>query len=254
MKTMKCAWGLWVALFMLFSAMPMAYADFYWEQEEDGAGIVKFYLAPDAFRMERGEMILISDFKANADYLLNPGSKTYSKSDLVKKEKGQKPTKDAAMLDKFRQMMKMKITPTNETGTVAGYNCKKYLMASGIIKSEIWVTKELDGYKEFKEIIEKQMKIRSKDPMLKQFDIGNMVTEMDGFPVQSKTETDLGPMTAMLLGDKMPKKGKAAMPKKASTTMLKKFEKKTLNKEMFKVPKGYKQTKGIGQMMPGFMK
>ena len=51
-----------------------------------------------------------------------------------------------------KMMGETRITPTNETKKIAGYNCKKYNMQVMMMQIEYWVTKEISHYEELKEI------------------------------------------------------------------------------------------------------
>ncbi len=83
-------------------------------------------------------------------------------------------------------------------------------------KTEHWVSKDVEGYKEYREIrekIEKKFKNNSSMGKMGMLDISSE----KGFPV--KTVTDM-------MGIK-------------STTTLKKIQKKSLSKDLFKIPEGY---------------
>jgi hypothetical protein len=208
----------------------MAYADLYWESVVVSGGMpeglpknlpkqvldqmmeqfkaktetTKNYLTSYASRTETGGMIIIMEFDTMTMYQLNPRAKTYTKISIM-----------SDMGQMAEEMMKdMKVTPTNETKEIAGYKCKKYNVTVMDMKSEHWVSKDVKGYKEFKAIYEK---IYKKHPKLRQMNMGGM-SGKEGFPVKTVIN---------VMGMK-------------TTTTLKKIEKKSLSKNLFKVPGGFK--------------
>ena len=230
MKNRKWMLCLPLALMLFLTFTPMTYADLYWETEVVSGGMpeglpknlpkqvldqmmeqfkaktetTKNYLTSYASRTETGGMIIIMEFDTMTMYQLDPRAKTYTKINIMS-EMGQM----------AEEMMKdMKVTPTNETKEIAGYKCKKYNVTVMDMKSERWLSKDVKGYKEFKAINEKIFK---KNPKLRQMNMGGM-SGKEGFPVQTVTN---------MMGMK-------------TTTTLKKIEKKSLSKNLFKVPGGYK--------------
>ena len=228
----------WIRLlplvFMAFLILSsMAYGDLYWESVVTSAGgpknlpqnlpkqvrekilaqfkgkmeTVKHYLASRASRTEQKNHIIIIDFGTMVMYQLNPANKTYAKINMM-----------SMMDDKMKEIAKdIQVTPTNETKKIAGYKCKKYNVTVMGVTSEHWLSKKVKGYKEFRKLSKKMKKSFKKNPRLRQMSMGGISSE-DGFPV--KTVTTVMGMT--------------------TTTMLKKIEKKSLSKNLFKVPKGYK--------------
>lgn len=229
-------------LMALFVFSPAAYADLYWESEMKSAGaaegfpknlpkqmreqmtanfkpgteIIKSYLSSHAFRTETPDNIMIMQFDSMNMYQIDPGEKTYVKFDLAAMgaNKGKMPG---------NINMDMNVKPTKDTKEIAGYKCKKYNVTIMGADSEYWVSKDVKGYKEFRAMNEKMEKMAEKSPMLKQMNMAGMMNKLDGFPVQTVV-TAMGVKT---------------------TTTLKSIEKKSLNKNLFKVPKDYKlrQTK-----------
>ncbi len=230
MKNRKWMLCLPLALMLFLTFTPMAHADLYWETEVVSGGMpeglpknlpkqvldqmmeqfkaktetTKNYLTSYASRTETGGMIIIMEFDTMTMYQLDPRAKTYTKINIMS-EMGQM----------AEEMMKdMKVTPTNETKEIAGYKCKKYNVTVMDMKSERWLSKDVKGYKEFKAINEK---IYKKHPKLRQMNMGGM-SGKEGFPVQTVSN---------MMGMK-------------TTTTLKKIDKKSLSKNLFKVPGGYK--------------
>ncbi len=225
-----------LAVFFIFS--PTAYCDLYWESEVTSSGmpeglpsnlpkqaleqmkaqfkpkteIVKNYLSSNTFRTETPGNIMIMEFDTASMYQLNTKDKTYIKFDLM-----------AAIEEKKDMMAKMmndsmKVTPTKETKEISGYKCKKYNVTIMGANTEYWVSKDVKGLDEFKGMNKKMEKIAEKSPMLKRMNMAGMMNKLDGFPVQTV-------MNIMGIN---------------TITTLKTIEKKSLDKELFKVPKDYK--------------
>ena len=230
MKNRKWMLCLPLALMLFLTFTPMTYGDLYWETEVVSGGMpeglpknlpkqvldqmseqfkaktetTKNYLTSYASRTETGGMIIIMEFDTMTIYQLDPMAKTYTKLNIM-----------ADIGQMAEEMMKdMKVTPTNETKEIAGYKCKKYNVTVMDMKSEHWLSKGVKGYKEFKAISEK---IYKKNPKLRQMNMGGM-SGKEGFPVKTVSN---------MMGIK-------------TTTTLKKIEKKSLSKNLFKVPGGYK--------------
>jgi len=122
-------------------------------------------------------------------------------------------------LKMMKNMMgSIQVTPTQETRNIAGYNCQKYLVSGGMMmNSDYWLSKDVKGYEEVKEIGKKISGVFDDNPMMKQMNIAGMMGQLDGFPVQTVMNIMQG----------------------TSTTTLKKIEKKSLDKSLFSVPEGY---------------
>jgi hypothetical protein len=230
MKNRKWMGCLTLALMIFVAFSAMANADLYWESVAETGGIpeglpenlpkqvrdqmleqfktktetTKNYLTSYASRTETEDMIIIMVFDTMMMYQLDPKAKTYTKVNIMT-EMGQM----AGGMAKD-----MQITPTNETKEIAGYKCKKYNVTVMGMKGEYWLSKDVKGYKEFKAI---NKKIYKKNPKLKQMNMAGMSGE-EGFPVRTVSN---------VMGMK-------------STTTLKNIEKKSLSKDLFKVPEGYK--------------
>jgi hypothetical protein len=236
MKNRKWIWCLPLVIMVFLTFSSMAYGDLYWESEATTAGgttnlpknlpkqvrdkilaqfkdtseTVKHYLTSYAARTEQKDHIMIIEFDTMMMYQLNPGNKTYTKVDMM-----------SMMDDKMGEIAKdIKVTPANETKKIAGYKCKKYDVTVMGVTSEHWLSKKVKGYKEFKKINKKMEKKFKKNPRLRQMSMAG-ISGKEGFPV--KTVITVMGMT--------------------TTTTLKKIEKKSLSKNLFKVPKGYKLVK-----------
>jgi hypothetical protein len=237
----KWKWTLgMVVLFCCLCAAPV-YGGLYWEAEQvtegmpgqaDHTRMVKNYFSEDASRVERGpNQIVITDFDEMILYELNPADKSYKKMDL--KEMGKLPSIPEAegggeqasqMQARMQAMMKkmaggMQVAPTDETKTINGYKCTKYVVRSMMTESEHWLSKDVEGYDELKAIGKKMGEAFDENPMLKQMNIAGMIAELEGFPVRTVTRVMNGKVV----------------------TTLKKIEQKPLDDKLVEMPEGYKQ-------------
>jgi len=231
--------------FFLFSVVlclmtsSAAMADIYWESDQETKGmpgrpdetnVIKTYLTAYASRTEREGQITIMNFDTKIMYHINPQAKTYQQINMA--EMGKPPEIKGEKSQAQQQMMKnmmgnIQVTPTEETRQIAGYNCHKYLVSGMMMNSDYWLSKDVKGYEEIKEIGKKIAGIFDENPMMKQMNIAGMMSQLDGFPVQ------------MIMN----------IMKGTSTTTLKKIEKKSLDKSLFSVPEGYTQTQSKVPMM-----
>ncbi|MCX5881783.1 MAG: DUF4412 domain-containing protein [Deltaproteobacteria bacterium] len=231
--------------FLLFSVIlglmisSAAVADLYWESDQETKGmpgrpdetkVIKTYLTSYASRTEREGQITIMNFDTKIMYHINPQAKTYQQINMA--EMGKPPEIKDEKGQMQQQMMKnmmgnIQVTPTQETRQIAGYNCQKYLVSGMMMNSDYWLSKDVKGYEELKEIGKKVTTIFDENPMMKQMNIAGMMGQLDGFPVQ------------MVMN----------IMKGTSTTTLKKIEKKSLDKSLFSVPEGYTQTQSKMPMM-----
>ena len=219
-----------IAFVIMFS--PMVYGQLYWESEMVSGGIpeglpknlpkevrdqmlaqfktrtetTKNYLTSYASRVETGDGIMIIDFATMTMYQLNPKENTYIKVSNTEMEQ---------MSEGMTEEMGW--TPTKESKMISGYQCRKYKVTVMGVENEHWLSKDVKEYKEFKAITEK---VIQKNPALGKNQIfGILSLYKEGFPVQTVSN---------VMGMK-------------TTMTLKKIEKKSLNKDLFRVPKGYKQ-------------
>ncbi len=230
-----------VALGLMMSSVAMA--DLYWESDQETKGmpgrpdetrVIKTYLASYASRTEREGQITIMNFDTKVMYQINPQAKTYQQINIaemgkppaMKGEKGQMQQKQQQQMMK-NMMGNIQVTPTQETRNIAGYNCQKYLVSGMMMNSDYWLSKDVEGYEEVKEIGKKVSALFDENPMMKQMNIAGMMGQLDGFPVQTVMNIMQG----------------------TSTTTLKKIEKKSLDKSLFSVPEGYTLEQGKMPMM-----
>ena len=234
MKSRKYMLCLPLALIFFLTLLPMAYADLYWvsvvktggmpeglpenlpkeardqmlAQFKGEADTQKHYLTPYASRTDTKQGITIMDFESMTMYQLNPMNKTYTKIDMKSMMEGQ-------MGEMARKMAEdSKVTRTDDTKKIAGYRCRKYIVIIMGSKNEYWMSKDVEGYREFEALNEKMLQ---KHPEFKQMQMGGF-TGKEGFPVETVTN---------MMGIK-------------TTTALEKIEEKSLSKGLFMVPAGYK--------------
>lgn len=231
MKSSKAILVLLAATVLIALSIP-AFADLYWESEvvsksptgqAQAAKIVKNYYTANASRVETPDQITIMNFDSMVIYTLRPASKTYS--ELNMKDMSLSPgmpkmdDKEAKKFQDFMQnMMKMEVTPTNETEQVSGYKCRKYIVKQMMSEQQLWVTKDIPGFDEFmKTSAEMEEKIKN-SPILKSSNMAGMVSEVDGFPI--KTITNIMGATV--------------------TNIVKEIKQTQFDPSLFKVPEGYK--------------
>jgi len=234
MKNRKFLLCLPLVLIFFLTLLPMAYADLCWvsvvktggvpkglpenlpkevrdqmlAQFKSGTDTQKHYLTSYASRTETKQGITIIDFESMTMYQLNPKNKTYTKIDIMSMLQGQ-------MGEMAKKMAEdSKTTRTNDTKKINGYQCRKYIITIMGSESEYWMSKDVEGYREFETLNEKMLK---KHPEFKQMQMGGF-TGKEGFPVETVTN---------MMGVR-------------TTTALERIETRSLDKELFKIPAGYK--------------
>ncbi len=228
-------------LLACFASVP-ASADLYWESEqvvknmpgqEDGTRIVKNYITKDASRTDMGDTISIIKYDEMAMYQLNPDEKTYVKIDMKSMGMpggGEMDAEQAAQAQSLMQEMfgKIKVVPSDETRTIAGYKCMRYDLNFMMVNTEYWTSKEVKGYEVVAAAGKKMQKAFEGNPILKNANILGMMDSLEGFPVQ---------IVNRMMGG-------------TSTTTLKKIEQKTLPRSLFEIPKDYKRVESPGMSPP----
>lgn len=215
------------AIFAFIS--PAAFADLEWVSEEvvkgvpgraDGAVTVKNYYKGDMIRTERGNEVMIMDYNTMTMYQINEKDKTYTKTNLEEMMGGGDSEEARGMQAMMQSMMNsVKVVPTDEQKTIAGYTCKKYMVSFMMVNNDYWVSKDVKGYEELESLNKKLSSKLKNNPMLKMTTFTAMLDEMDGFPVQ---------MVVNVMGG-------------TTTTTLKSMTPgKSLAKNLFAVPAGYK--------------
>jgi hypothetical protein len=215
-------------LMSLFIVIPMANAELQWESEivskgvpgqAEGAKIGKYYFAPSGSRFELGNSITIMDFQTGGMYVLDTQEKTYR--EMIPREITEEmdPENREFMKKMVERMMgSVDVTPTDVTKEIAGYKCQKYDLTMMGLKSEYWLSKDVEGYKEFRAISENMAKAFERNPMLKGTNVMGMMDQLDGFPVMTVQRTPGGGTV---------------------TTTVRHIEQRPLSKDLFVIPAGY---------------
>ena len=173
----------------------------------NGPETMKHYLTDYGSRIDTKDDITIVLFDDMTVYQLDPSTKTYVKINMKEMEK------NMGAMAKMQE--DAKVTATGETKTINGFKCKKFIMTFMGVENVQWLSKDVPGYGEYKKISGKIMKDSP------QFTRMGLSTDLSGkgFPV--KMESNVMGMT--------------------TTTTLKKVERKSLSKDLFKIPEGYVQ-------------
>jgi hypothetical protein len=228
-------WGLCLGIVALFTGLctPSANADLYCETENvstnipnqpDGTSILKYYFTHNASRVQLGDTkVIIVDYNAMRLYSLDTKAKTFTEMNLSELPglPGVAAADNKKMAEMMGAVMGTQITPTDELKTIAGYKCRKYNVRIAIVNGEYWVSKDVRGYRELRDMGAKVGSIAERNPMLRQIDIAGMVEKLGGFPVYTVHHVMGGTV--------------------AST--LKKIEQKSLDPALFIVPKDYAMKK-----------
>ena len=113
----------------------------YWETDNSSNGvrsqpdrsiIQKNYFTKNASRVEIGENdVIITDYVGVVMFQLDTGNRTYLKVDLASiPSPGAEETKTGESV---------KVVPTDEVRTIAGYECRKYKLTFMEATSEYWI-------------------------------------------------------------------------------------------------------------------
>lgn len=231
------------AAVFLFSSVPLK-ADVYWESEqvvenvpgqENSTRIIKNYVGKDGSRTDMGDTVTIVRYDELVMYQLNPADKTYTRVDMkslgMPPEGGEMDAEKTAQAQALVKEMfgKMKLVPSDETRTIAGYKCRRYDMNFMMVSTEYWTSDEVKGFEEITASGKKMQEAFASNPILKNTDMLGLMESMKGFPVQ---------IVNRMMGG-------------TSTTTLKKIEKKPLPKSLFVIPEGYKLVEGRKAAGPG---
>jgi hypothetical protein len=196
----------------------------------------KYYYTYRGCRIDFGNgKIRIINYDTKMLYNLDSISNNYTEIDMTKLEipNNDINSQDQDTIIKFTNHLKskVKVTKTNETETIQGYDCVKYDVTFFDNHCEYWVTKSLKNYEEIEEISKKMDKSFEKNPMVKEMDLIGFIDKMDGFPIKIVTKV-VGFVTNDAQEEAEQEIGKV-------TTTLKKIEYKDLRDDLFEVPNGY---------------
>jgi hypothetical protein len=238
-----------LAVFILLFVSSTAFCDLMWESEkettnvpgqQDGITTQKNFYSSNASRVETGDgTVMIMNFDKMMMYRLNSEKRTYTEVNMS--DMGMPQNVPDEQKEQMKKMMgslmqSFQVTPTDETQTIEGYKCRKYLVSFMRVNSEYWISKDVKGYDELKKVGARLSKYYAQNPMLQQMDVAGMMDKLDGFPVMTITK---------IMGGSM-------------KTVLKKVDMKPLSPDLFMVPKDFTLTKeeppqqgqGQGQMGP----
>jgi len=172
-----------------------------------GPETMKHYLTVYGSRIDTKDDITIVLFDDMIIYQLDPSTGTYVKINMKEMEK------NMGAMAKMQE--NAKVTATGETETIKGFKCEKFIMTFMGVENVQWLSKDVPGYGEYQKISGKIMK---DSPQFRRMGLSTDLSGK-GFPV--KMESNVMGMT--------------------TTTTLERIEKKTLSKDLFKVPEGYVQ-------------
>jgi hypothetical protein len=226
--TMKTLFRCVLAVFFCVVMVNAAYADIYYEMESDMEinpktrirMLTKNYLADNYWRMDSVisgiNNFIIIELESGVQWSCDVKSKTCTKQVDSGFGKSDQSTegKDTTQY-----------TPTNEIKTISGFDCKMYHSSSTVSnisnESDHCISKDVPGYREYKRIMMKWQKMMGKSSFFGKTFGGR--AEVDGFPVQNLHKT------------KMPD-GTTNVSKETVTLI----EEKPLDRNLFKIPDGYK--------------
>jgi hypothetical protein len=189
---MKISTKILMVCLMAMFAVSAAFADLYYETKVSGmpnAGddVMKTYMSEYGTRVEPGDdTAIIINIKDETFVELSLADKTYREtkfSDFLIES-----SDDSEIADQMGQMLKQmmdSITETDETQTIHGYDCKKYLVTIMGSESECWLTKDIKGYDKMVKSMDDFREVFSKNPVLNRVATGyDMTKKMDGFPMK----------------------------------------------------------------------
>ncbi len=199
--------------------IPAARADICWETEttmtnvrhnSNGSSIQKYYLTPTAFRLELDDKkVFILIHNSMRLYSLDPKKQEFSVLDL-----NSLPGFPARV---FAALVGLRVTPTGELKTISGYRCQGWHVHFAILNGECWFSDEVEGLGEFRILGERMGAAVERSPLFSRIDITGVFDRVGGFPVYAVYHV-LGGTVAMKLI---------------------KVEQKSLDPDLFVVPKGY---------------
>ncbi len=187
---------------LFLAAIQAVSAGLYWETSSVQTGmkdstpeaqISKTYHSGSAMRIESADSIMIFDMKKAVMYQLQPKKKLYTTIDFNKMfSKDTKEGKTTSEMAATMQNM-MNVQKTDETKTINGYKCKKYIITLMGMTTEYWVTTEIKEFKKLNDEAKVCMKKIRSNPMLAGFLGPESLDQIDGFPM--RTITKMGKVT-----------------------------------------------------------
>ena len=159
--------------------------------QEDKTRTLKQYISDSAMRIEAPDRITIVDINTLTMYDLDPETKMYVPTDIKKLgnmtdilgEQG------GDLLNEFMNQLgnQQTVTPTHETATIAGFQCRKYLVNHVMAQGEYWLSDQVEGVEELQKFGKTAAAALDKYPLFKQLNIYSIFSQLDGFPVKSVT-------------------------------------------------------------------
>jgi len=218
----------WICTWIIAGWVTLAAAGIYWESsqtsqgmpgQKDGSKTLKSYLSENGSRVESEGSIMVFNIKNGTMYQIDPQTQTYSEMSLQALADQMSAMDEGASAAMQKMMGSPEVVPTQETRTINGYKCKKFMVNFMMAESEYWVSADIPAAREAQELGRKMADALSQNPMLKQMNLAAMLADLGGFPVETIVK---------MMGGQM-------------KTTLTKIEQKKLAENLFTVPKGYKK-------------
>ncbi len=179
--------GLFFIIFAI--AISFVFSGYYIEQKSETKSsmgnkttVVKIWFNPQMLRTDSGNSITVINYKDNTVLIVNKTRKTYS---IIPMEKFKQMT--GMIIKMLKQFSKgknlgIKVKVTNEKRVIDGYKCYKVITDIYGMKSESWITKDIN--------IPKDLFIKSYEMMLPEEELKTLLNDpefkkIDGFPVES---------------------------------------------------------------------
>ena len=184
-------------------------ADMSWETEtvilslqQDNAQIKtssKVYFSDHAYRLDMDTVTIVIDFISEMITRVNWSQNTYEV--LPVREFG-KPKQFENMtqekLDQFKRLLETflrsaEIVPLGETRQIGPYMCAGYEIKYPMVNTQVWATRQVDGYDQMRLIGHKLDVAVRENPFLKSLNsLSNFAGKVDGVPVLTVTNTEGG--------------------------------------------------------------
>ncbi len=193
--------------------------------QDDGTRTLKQYVSDTALRIEAPGRITIVDINTLIMYDLDPATKMYVPNDikeignmtnLLGEEGGNLVNQLMSQLGGQQQT----VTPTDQTATIAGFKCRKYLVNHMMAQGEYWLSDQVEGVEELKKFGKTAAAALDKYPLFKQLNVYSIFGDLEGFPVKSVTR---------IMGG-------------VNETTLVKSKRQKMDPELFTIPPDYKMS------------
>ena len=225
---MKTTTKILIGFLIAFFAVPAVFADLYYETKISGGprdeGIMKTFLSEYGTRIEPGDnTAIIVNMKDEVFFELNLADKTYKETKFSDFLTDADDSEMAGQMGNMLEQMiaSMTVKETDETKTINGYKCKKYIVTIMGSNSDYWLTKDVKGYDEMIKRMDDYRAVFSKNPVLNSLATGyDMSKKLDGFPMK---------IVNKMMGMEI-------------TSEVVKVETKSLDKALFSPPEGFRKT------------